>query len=181
MKLTGDVNAVTVAPPSGTINGAANLTIPTIYGYRTFFWDGSAFWAITPYSSLTIDGYAIGTSGAKLPLLNGKNTWTYVQAPTASALTSSVAADFSTSQCWTAAISGAFTISNPSADPPTGSYVSVIISMTASGTVSWGAKFKGLANYTQSTWASGTMRDHLVFRFDGTNYDMVAVTNGVNQ
>jgi hypothetical protein len=108
-------------------------------------------------------------------------TWSAPQTASSSALTSSVAADFSTKQVWTAAVSGAFTISNPSADPASGTYVAIVISMTAAGAVSWGNKFKGLANYTQSTWASGTMRDHLTFRFDGTNYDLVGVAKGANQ
>lgn len=105
-----------------------------------------------------------------------------VYTPVPVAITSSTAADFSAAQAFTVAVAGAFTVANPSANPAVGTYVSITISMTAAGAVTWGANFKGFTNnYTQSTWVSGTMRDHLTFRWSGTTYDLIGVAKGINQ
>lgn len=125
------------------------------------------------------DGSTAG--GFPVASVHNANTWVKPQTPTSAAMTSTVAFDFSTYQVATLAVSGAFTVAAPSANPATGTYIHMVISMTASGTVSFNAVFKGLANYSQSTWSTGTMRDHLTFRWDGSTYNLVGVANGVNQ
>jgi len=108
-------------------------------------------------------------------------TWIDI-APPPVAIASSVPADFSLAQvqAFTAAVAAAFVIANPSANPAVGIFVSITITMTAAGAVTFGSNFKGLANYTQSTWSSGTVRDHIVFRWSGTTYDLVGAAKGIN-
>jgi len=103
-------------------------------------------------------------------------------APAPVAIASAVAPDFSVAQvqAFTAAVAGAFTIANPSADANVGAYVSITITWTAAGTVTFGNKFKGLGNYVQSVWTSGTVRDHIVFRWSGSTYDLVGAAKGIN-
>ena len=95
---------------------------------------------------------------------------------------SGTAPDFTAAPTFTMTVSAsAFTVANPSVDPPWGTYTSITISMTGAGAITWGSKYKGLANYTKSTWVSGTMMDHLTFRWSGTSYDLVGAAKGINQ
>lgn len=48
-KIDSSANAVIVAPPSGTINGAANISITRQYGAVILWWTGSAFFAFEAY------------------------------------------------------------------------------------------------------------------------------------
>jgi hypothetical protein len=108
------------------------------------------------------------------------HTYTAPQTAGPVAIASGVAADFSAAQAFTCAVSAAFTIANPSGNPAIGTYVTITITWTAAGVVTFGSNFKGFANYTQSTWTSGTMRDHIVFRWSGATYDLVGAAKGIN-
>jgi hypothetical protein len=96
-------------------------------------------------------------------------------------ISSGSAPNFAAGQNFTIAMAAAFSVVNPSANPMTGTYVAITVSMTGAGALTWGSNFKGLAAYTQSAWTTGTMRDHLVFRWSGTTYDLVGVAKGINQ
>jgi hypothetical protein len=118
-----------------------------------------------------------GTSGHAVPFLDGKNIWTYVQAPSTAALTSGAAADFSTNQCWTINVNGStFTAANPSAPPPNGAYVTMLVTFTTANGLGFGNKYK-----TTGYVASTSGKDHLVFKYDSVAdlYYLVGVRNGV--
>jgi hypothetical protein len=46
MKIDSTANAITVAPPSGTINGAASLVISRQFGPMIVWWNGTTYYAI---------------------------------------------------------------------------------------------------------------------------------------
>lgn len=110
------------------------------------------------------------------------NTFTKTQTGTAQAQTSGAGADLTLGNILTVAISSGstFTVTNPATPPATQSYVNMQITMTAAGTLAFGNLFKGLSQYTQSVWTSDTMKDHLSFWWDGTNYCLVGVAKAVS-
>ena len=118
-----------------------------------------------------------GTSGNTVPLLNGANTWTKPQTPTAAALTSGAAADFTANQLWSVTVSGSdFTVANPSVAPTNRTAVGIIISFSTANAVIWGSKYKK-TGYTAGT--SG--RDYLEFIYDSglDQYHLIGVRNAV--
>ena len=120
-----------------------------------------------------------GTSGANVPLMSTSNTWSKPQSPTVAAITSGAAPDFTANQSWTAAYaSGTFTFTNPSAAPPDGTLVVIVISYSATPTLAWGSKFK-VTGFTAG--ASGT-KDALCFQYNLTadQYWLVGVRNAVS-
>jgi len=135
--------------------------------------------ASTARSNLGLGSAAVastGTSGATVPFLNQANTWSYVQSPSAAALTSGAGANFSTNQIWTVTVSGStFTIANPTTNPPTNSFIGISISFSTTNAVAWGTAFK-VTGYT----ASATGKDFLTFFYNGTTYELVGVRNGTN-
>jgi hypothetical protein len=76
----------------------------------------------------------------------------------------------------------AFTLANPASVPPNGTYITITVEMTGNGALTFGTLWKGLGNYIKSTWSSGTVRDHLTFRYSsGTNtMDLVGFAKGIN-
>lgn len=125
---------------------------------------------------------SIATTAFVQGIFSDSHSWPLPQTSTPAAITSGASSSFAAAQAFTCAVgASAFSVVNPSANPATGTYVSITVSMSGVGAISFGTNFKGLSNYTQSTWSSGTMRDHLVFRWGGDTYDLVGAANGINQ
>lgn len=114
--------------------------------------------------------------------LSAVNTFAKTQTATSQAQTSGVGADLTLGNILSCAIASGstFTVTNPTTHPATQSYVNIIVTMTAAGTLAFGNLFKGLSQYTQSVWTTGTVKDHLSFWWDGTNYCLVGVAKAVN-
>jgi hypothetical protein len=79
--------------------------------------------------------------------------------------------DWSIQQSSDVTINGNRTLANPT-NAVTGQYSALRVNRSGSYILSFGAGYKGLSNISQST-ISGKI-DHFVFRYNGTNYELVS-------
>lgn len=79
--LSDATNALTIDPNgSETINGSATMTLDSAYSAVIIRCDGTNFHAIKTVQFGTAATEDTGTSGHKLPFLDGSNTWSVTQA-----------------------------------------------------------------------------------------------------
>lgn len=97
----------------------------------------------------------------------------YASVTTPVALTdgATVAWDWSVAQNATLSIAGSRTLSNPT-NPINGQYSSIRVVRSGVYSLSFDTLFKGITGITQST-TSGSV-DHFVFRYNGTNFELVS-------
>jgi hypothetical protein len=121
-------------------------------------------------------GVGLGTSGHAVPVFDSSGDWSRPQRIIETALTSATAWDGSVSQRLGANVNGStFQIANPSVVPSVGVYVTINILFTTSNGVSFGNLFRGLTKYVASAVAG--KKDHLLFKSDGTNLDLIAASS----
>ena len=182
---------ISVSPAGGTIT-IAGLTftssiagiVPASGGGTSNFLRADGVWAAPAGGALgeaPVDGKQYTRKDATWSdVATQPHTFTAAQTAAVGTLVSSTPADFTQTNAWLFTLSAPSFVANPSVNPATGTYISITIRMTAVGALTWGNLFKGLSNYTQSTWSSGVLEDHVVFRWNGTNYCLVGAATRIN-
>lgn len=113
----------------------------------------------------------VAVEGATIGTLSTAQTWTKPQKLGTTALTSASAWDGTANNHLTVNVNGgAFTIANPSA-ATTDVYYSVYVTYTTTHSISWGNTYKGISSITPTATAGAY--DHFVFRYNGTNMQLV--------
>jgi hypothetical protein len=152
---------------------------------RPALFDGTTGRLLKQHSALlgTAAAANTGTSGATVPLLNAANTWGAIQSfdypvlPVPFALTTATAWSGATKQALTVNVSGAnFAVANPSPVPAAGIFIGVYVSWASAHTLTWGNLFKGITSYVGS---GNGKKDHLSFRSNGTQLELVGLTQDI--
>lgn len=108
-----------------------------------------------------------------IPRLNTASAYTAKQTLTPVVLTdgATIAWNWNSSQSATVSIAGSRTLSNPT-NATTGQYAALYVTRTGSFSLSFDTLFKGITSISQSTTPG--LVDHFVFRYNGTNYELVS-------
>lgn len=141
---------------------------------------GSGNWKVLDYTRASGLPLGVGTSGAKVPKLDGSNQYSGQQGFAEGTLTdaATISWPLATKQVAKVTLGGNRTLDDPT-DKVAGSYygLTVIQDGTGSRTLAFHANYKGVTGYTPTATAGA--KDELTFRSDGTYMNLVGLRQNV--